>query len=97
MPCADRLPVLGNTVLGAGFGVEIDAHGVATKHQSDSVHPRSDDDGLIQRHDGSLTDLFYRLGARASVAVETTGATPLDVACAVNMVWIRGILELAAR
>jgi hypothetical protein len=35
-----------------------------------------DGDGFIVRHDGSLPDLLYRLGAKYCVTAETTGATP---------------------
>jgi predicted deacylase len=54
----------------------------------------SDANGLLVRHDGSFSDLMFRLGAKHSIAVETTGATPLDVACEVNLAWIEGVVEL---
>jgi len=57
---------------------------------------KSDENGLIVRHDGSLTDLFYRLGAKYSVTVETIGVTPIKKACKVNLIWIFGILDLIA-
>jgi len=57
---------------------------------------KSDENGFIVRHDGSLTDLFDRLGAKYSVTVETTGATPIKKACKVNLIWIFGILDLIA-
>lgn len=90
------LPLLANCAIGAGFGVEIDAHGRALQPPIDARTPVSDADGFVLRHDGSLTDLLHRLGARYSVAVETTGATPLEVACRVNRVWLEGLVELAA-
>jgi len=57
---------------------------------------KTDKNGFLVRHDGTLTDLFHRLGARHSVAVETTGDTPLDVACEVNLLWVEGLIELVA-
>ena len=91
-----RVPMLANRAIGAGFGVEIDAHGRALQPPSGARAPVSDADGFVVRHDGSLTDLLPRLGARYSVAVETTGATPLEVACQVNRAWLEGLVELAA-
>jgi len=57
----------------------------------------TDGAGLIVRHDGTLPDLFHRLGARHGVTVETTGNTPLGLACRVNLIWIRGVIELLSR
>lgn len=54
----------------------------------------SDENGFIVRHDGSLSDLFYRLGAKYSVTVETTGATSIKKACKVNLIWLLGIIGL---
>jgi hypothetical protein len=56
--------------------------------------PTSDDYGFIVRHDGTLPDLMFRLGARHSITVETTGATGLDDAIEVNRIWFNGILGL---
>ena len=90
------VPLLAERAIGAGFGVEIDEEGRARQPSVITAVPISDADAFIERHDGSLTDLMYRLGVQHSIAVETTGATPLDVACAVNRAWLEGIVELAA-
>lgn len=58
---------------------------------------KSDENGFIVRHDGSLTDLFHRLGAKYSVTVETTGATPIKKACKVNLIWIFGLIDLITK
>ena len=58
---------------------------------------RAGDDGLVESHDGSVTDLFFRRGTRYLAALETTTGTPLPICHEVNRVWIRGFLELAAR
>jgi hypothetical protein len=76
------IPIFAHTALDAGY-----AH-------STQPTPTSDADGFILRHDGSLSDLFHRLGAEHSITAETTGATPLDLACRVNLIWIRGLIEL---
>jgi predicted deacylase len=58
---------------------------------------RTGEDGLIEFHDGSITDLFYRRGSRYLAALETTTGTPPEICDAVNRRWIRGFVELAAR
>ncbi len=92
----ELVPLLARRSIGAGFGVEIDEHGRARQPVDAAGTPTSDDDGFLVRHDGSLTDLMHRLGVPFSVAVETTGATPLDVACEVNRAWLEGAIDLAA-
>lgn len=58
---------------------------------------RTDEDGLVESHDGSVTDLFFRRGTRYLAALETTTGTPLASCHEINRIWIRGFLELAAR
>jgi hypothetical protein len=57
----------------------------------------SDADGLIELHDGSVTDYFFRRGVPYTAALETTTRTPLGRAHEVNLIWIRGFIELIAR
>lgn len=54
----------------------------------------TDDLGCIERHDGSLTDLLNRIGAKYSVTVETMGETVIDVAIQVNRVWVEGVMGM---
>lgn len=54
----------------------------------------SDENGFIVRHDGSLSDLAFWLDIPYNVAVETTGCTTLDIAMKVNLVWIKGFVDL---
>jgi predicted deacylase len=56
----------------------------------------SDGDGLIQLHDGSVTDYFHRKGVPYTAALETTTAAPLDVCHEVDLIWIKGFIDLAA-
>lgn len=56
----------------------------------------TDDDGLIVLHDGSVTDYFHRRGTPFAVALETTTAAPLTRCHAVNLVWLEGLIALAA-
>ncbi len=58
---------------------------------------RTDEEGFIVRHDGTLGDLLSRLGVPYPVTAETTGRTPLDKAFRVNWLWIKGLIDLTAR
>ena len=69
---------------------------VAREHNVD-VGLHTDVDGFIVFHDGSVTDYFARLGVPYAVALETTTDTPPDECDAVNLAWIHGFIELAAR
>ena len=75
------VPVLANKLISAG--------------QSSGM--RTSKEGFIIRHDGTLGDLLYRLGVKYSVTVETTGKTPLDKACRVNWLWIKGLIDLSSK
>ena len=56
----------------------------------------SDDDGLIQLHDGSVTDYFFHRGVPLTAALETTTSSPLSACHEVDLVWIRGFVDLLA-
>ncbi len=83
-----------NQFIGAGFQTKIDESGNVVGNPLESEAIKSDEDGSIVRYDGSFTDLTYRLGVPYNVAVETTGVTPLDIACKVNLLWINGFIDL---
>lgn len=55
---------------------------------------RSDKNGFVVRHDGSLTDLLYRLGVKINITVETSTTTPMPMADKVNLTWIYGMIDL---
>ncbi|XXF76685.1 hypothetical protein P2318_27055 [Myxococcaceae bacterium GXIMD 01537] len=57
----------------------------------------SDADGLIAYHDGSITDWYVRQDVPYTAALETTTRTPMKDAHAINLIWIRGFIDLAAR
>lgn len=69
---------------------------VARNVTVDDVGVHSDGDGLIELHDGSVTDYFFRRGVRYTAALETTTQTPLPQAHEVNLIWIRGFIDLVA-
>jgi hypothetical protein len=57
----------------------------------------TDADGLIRLHDGSITDYFHRRGVPHTVALETTTAVPMPICHEVNLIWIKGFIDFAAR
>ncbi|MHB8876875.1 MAG: M14 family metallopeptidase [Myxococcaceae bacterium] len=57
----------------------------------------ADPHGLVHYCDGSITDYFMRRGVRFTAALETTTVTSLEACHRVNLVWIRGFVELASR
>lgn len=57
----------------------------------------SDAEGFVVYHDGSITDWFLRLGVPWTAVLETTCETPLQTCHEVNLVWLRGFVDLAAR
>jgi hypothetical protein len=57
---------------------------------------RSDEEGLIVCYDGSITDRFHRAGVPYTAAIETTTETPSALADQINLIWIRGFIDLAA-
>lgn len=54
-------------------------------------------DGFIVSNDGSFADAVRHLGVKHSIVIETTGKTELQTAIAVNMIWIDGIMQMAAK
>ena len=57
---------------------------------------RADEEGFIVCHDGSVTDRFHRAGVPYTAAIETTTETPWPLADEINLIWIRGFIDLAA-
>jgi len=55
---------------------------------------RSNANGCIIRHDGTINDLLYRYGVHDTVAIETTGQTPLSLAKKINRLWISWLVLL---
>jgi hypothetical protein len=58
---------------------------------------RADAEGFIACNDGSITDYYFRRGCPFTAAIETTTETPLAQADAINLIWIRGFIDLVAR
>jgi hypothetical protein len=57
----------------------------------------TDAEGFVVYHDGSITDWFWRQGVPYTAVLETTCETPLEVCHRVNLSWLRGFVDLAAR
>ncbi|MEI6627769.1 MAG: succinylglutamate desuccinylase/aspartoacylase family protein [bacterium] len=91
------VPVWKNTKICAGFNMSINSLGKAVQCSLTNESMRSDKNGNIIRFDGVLTDLLYRLGVKCAVTVETTGATPLDKAEKVNLLWIFGVVDFLTK
>ena len=89
------LSVYGRIVAAIHKTVPVLAHRVISAGQNSGM--RTDRDGFIVRHDGTFGDLMYRLGVPYPVTAETTGRTPIDTACRVNWLWIKGLVDLAAQ
>ena len=89
------LSVYGRIVEAINKTVPVIANKMISAGQSRSM--RTNKEGFIVRHDGTLGDLLYRLGVKYSVTPETTGKTPLDRACLVNWLWIKGLIDLSAK
>jgi hypothetical protein len=76
------LPVLRSSLVDSGYEPGSDV--------------RADDEGFIECHDGSVTDFFHRAGVPYTAAIETTTETPAALADEINLIWIRGFIDLAA-
>ena len=72
-------------------------HAVVLRHQKVDDVNTSDADGLINYHDGSITDWYVRQGVPYTAALETTTRTPMKDSHLINLIWIRGFIDLAAR
>ena len=58
---------------------------------------RADAEGFIECNDGSITDYYFRRGCPFTAAIETTSETPAAQADDINLIWIRGFIDLAAQ
>ncbi len=90
------VPVLTNTAIGAGFHVRVRDDGQILQEVLNEEKIMTNDQGFIIRHDGSLPDLLYRMGAKYAVTAETMGATPIEKAIQVNKLWLDGFLALVS-
>jgi predicted deacylase len=67
------------------------------REQQVDPHLHTDANGFIWFHDGSVTDWFMRRGTKYCATLETTTQSPLEKCHAVNLVWIKGFIDLTAR
>lgn len=89
------VPPLADFDMAGGFGEQIDEQGNVLPRDPDNA-VRSDARGFIVRYDGTFSDYYQRIGVPHSIATETSGATPMEDACRVNLIWLTGVLDLAA-
>lgn len=92
---AEVVPLLSHYEMAGGFGEQVDEDGRLLPRARE-LAVRSDADGFIIRYDGSFSDFYQRIGVAHSIAPETTGATPIEDACRVNLIWITGVIDLVA-
>ena len=76
------MPVLRSSLVDSGHEPGSDVH--------------ADAEGFIECHDGSITDHFHRAGVPYTAAIETTTETPAALADEINLIWMRGFIDLAA-
>ncbi|NTX12781.1 hypothetical protein HUA76_18460 [Myxococcus sp. CA056] len=72
-------------------------HATVVRNQKVDEQNITDDDGLIVYHDGSVTDWYARQGVPYTATLETTTPMSMEACHAVNLIWIRGFIDLAAR
>ncbi|TSC83992.1 MAG: hypothetical protein G01um101413_795 [Parcubacteria group bacterium Gr01-1014_13] len=61
------------------------------------VHYQIDKDGFIFLRDGSITDMFHRLGSEFAVCAETNTDLPLKKVCQINLIWIKELINLISK
>lgn len=76
------MPVLRSSLVDSGYEPGSDVY--------------ADAEGFIEVHDGSITDHYHRAGVPFTAAIETTTDTPRALADEINLIWIRGFIDLAA-
>jgi hypothetical protein len=76
------LPVLRSSLVDSGYEPGSDV--------------RADAEGFIECCDGSITDHFHRAGVPFTAAIETTTDTPASLADEINLIWVRGFIDLAS-
>ncbi len=79
---ASLVPVLRSSIVDSGYEPGSDV--------------RADAEGFIICPDGSITDKFHRAGVPYVAAIETTTETPGPLSDEINLIWIRGFIDLCA-
>lgn len=53
--------------------------------------------GFIFLHDGTLTDMFYRLGSEFVVTAETGTKVPIKLVTRINLIWAKSLINLIVK
>ncbi|MEK7508317.1 MAG: succinylglutamate desuccinylase/aspartoacylase family protein [Patescibacteria group bacterium] len=61
------------------------------------VYYKIDSSGFIKLHDGTLTDMFYRLGSEFVITAETSTKLPLGKVCQINLIWAKELIKLISK
>lgn len=56
-----------------------------------------DNEGFILTSDGTLNDLYFRLGTKYSLTAETWTKTPLETVERINKTWILGLIDFVSK
>lgn len=97
---SELVPVWKNAIIDTGYRTKVlyknngDSKLLSIENENDKV--RSDKYGFVVRHDGSITDLSFQKGVPYVTSIETSYVVPIEKAMDVNMIWIKGIMDLAA-
>ncbi|HYE59844.1 MAG TPA: succinylglutamate desuccinylase/aspartoacylase family protein [Candidatus Kapabacteria bacterium] len=63
----------------------------------DEFDPVTDSLGFIDRHDCTLPDLFFHLGADHCITVETTTKLTPEQCDEINIIWVKGLVDLISK
>jgi hypothetical protein len=89
--------VFGDHAAYAPFMAEAAKHAEVVRNAMVDEGNRTNALGLIEYNDGSVTDYYLRRGVPYAAALETTTHASMEACHAINLIWIRGFIDLAAR
>ncbi|MGA9523054.1 MAG: hypothetical protein WBV82_16415 [Myxococcaceae bacterium] len=89
--------VFGDHAAYASLMEDAGLHAQVVKNAMVDEANRTNDLGLIEYNDGSVTDYYLRRGVPYAAALETTTHASMEACHAINLIWIRGFIDLAAR
>ncbi|OGH92957.1 MAG: hypothetical protein A2534_03310 [Candidatus Magasanikbacteria bacterium RIFOXYD2_FULL_39_9] len=93
----DRTPLYRRIMRKLGKIAPIAKNDLCTSNEDRrEVFYRINEDGLIVLHDGTITDLFYQKGSKFVVTSETKTTMPLEKVAAINLIWIKELINLIA-
>lgn len=61
------------------------------------VRITTDQNGMVEFNDGTLTDYFYRRGALYTICLETSRIAPVERTAVVSLKWVESVIDLVGR